>query len=197
MHELLTHPDVAFTLLGLFIILAALVKSSSQRITVKELVASAMLIAIAIILHTIKLYRFPQGGSVTLAMAPLLFIAFAYGPRLGMLSGFIFGSINFILNPYIVHPVQVLFDYPLPFIAMGLTGYAKGRIYWGTTIAMALRLVCHVISGYVFFGSYAWPGWSPLTYAIAFNATYLIPTWLLTMAIFRLLPTPRLLKMLR
>lgn len=40
---------------------------------------------------------------------PIMLIAFAYGPEVGFLAGFAYGILNLLLNPYILHPVQVLF----------------------------------------------------------------------------------------
>ena len=54
-----------------------------------------------------------------------MLIAFAYGPEVGFLAGFAYGILNLLLNPYILHPVQVLFDYPLPFMALGLWGSSR------------------------------------------------------------------------
>ena len=59
----------------------------------------------------------PQGGSITCgAMLPLLFIAYRYGPGIGCLTGFLYGLINILQDPFILHPLQVLFDYPLPYM---------------------------------------------------------------------------------
>ncbi len=40
---------------------------------------------------------------------PIILIAFAYGSEVGFLAGFAYGILNLLLNPYILHPVQVLF----------------------------------------------------------------------------------------
>ena len=115
------------------------------------------------------------------------------GPGIGALAGFLYGLINIIQDPFIVHPVQVLFDYPLPYMAMGLAGLWRGHLYRGTALAFLARFLCHVISGVVFFASYAPEGMNPLAYSLAFNATYLIPEFLICCLILRLLPVKRLL----
>ena len=89
----------------------------------KKLLAAALalLMALALILSQFRLYHFPQGGSVTLgAMVPLLIISFRYGAGVGALAGFVFGLIQIIQDPFILHPLQVLFDYPLPYMALGI-----------------------------------------------------------------------------
>ena len=35
------------------------------------------------------------------------------------------------------------------------------------------RYVFAVISGWIFFGMYAWEGWAPLPYSLAYNACYI------------------------
>lgn len=181
-----------FALIGMLALIVFYIYISRTKITTKMLVNTAMLVALAAILHQIKIYHMPQGGSVTAAsMVPLLLIAFAYGPGMGMLGGFIFGIINFLTSPYIVHPVQVLFDYPLPFMAMGLAGYFKDKFMIGAVVAMALRLLCHFISGLVFFASYAPTGMNPAVYSLVFNGSYIIPNLLITLLVLGLLPTKK------
>jgi len=124
---------------------------------------------------------------------PLLLLAYRYGPGIGALGGFLFGLINMIQDPYILHPVQVLFDYPLPYMAMGLAGLFPQRILPGTALAFFTRLICHVISGVVFFASFAPAGQSPLVYSLIFNGTYLVPEFIICAVILRLLPLERLL----
>ena len=75
------------------------------------------------------IYHFPQGGGVTLgAMVPILLLSYIYGPLVGMLSGFLFGILSLFFNPYIMHPIQVLFDYPLPFAVLGLAGFFASKV---------------------------------------------------------------------
>lgn len=80
----------------------------------------AIVIDIATVLNFIKIINLPNGGGSILlgSMVPIIIIAFMYGPQVGLLTGFIFGIISLIVNPYIMHPIQVLFDYPLPFMAV-------------------------------------------------------------------------------
>jgi thiamine transporter len=75
--------------------------------------------------------------------------------------------------------VQVLFDYPLAFGALGLAGFfaptVRGAVL-GTVVAVLARFLCHFVSGVVFFASYAPKGWNPLVYSAAYNAAYLVPS---------------------
>ena len=181
MEKLLTSPTSVLALLGVLALILGMLR-------VRRIEFSIHLIV------NIALYHMPQGGSITLGgMVPLLLLAYRYGPGIGALGGFLFGLINMIQDPYILHPVQVLFDYPLPYMAMGLAGLFPQRILPGTALAFFTRLICHVISGVVFFASFAPAGQSPLVYSLIFNGTYLVPEFIICAVILRLLPLERLL----
>ena len=121
MNELLIHPAACFALIGLLILILVGLYFRRIQLTTRSLVNISLMLAITVVLHQIKLFHMPQGGSVTAgSMVPLLLIAYRYGLGIGVLTGFLYSMINLLLNPFIVHPVQVLFDYPLPYMAMGL-----------------------------------------------------------------------------
>ena len=186
MTELLASPTAGFAMLGGLY-------TRHIRLTTRTIIDIALMLALTIVLHQIRIFM-PQGGSVTLgAMVPLLLLSYRYGPGIGALAGFLYGLINIIQDPFIVHPVQVLFDYPLPYMAMGLAGLWSGHLYRGTALAFLARFLCHVVSGVVFFASYAPEGMNPLAYSLVFNATYLIPEFVICCIILRLLPIRRLL----
>jgi thiamine transporter len=194
MEKLLTSPTSVLALLGVLALILGMLRVRRIEFSIHLIVNIALMLGLAIILHQIRLYHMPHGGSITLGgMVPLLLLAYRYGPGIGALGGFLFGLINMIQDPYILHPVQVLFDYPLPYMAMGLAGLFPQRILPGTALAFFTRLICHVISGVVFFASFAPAGQSPLVYSLIFNGTYLVPEFIICAVILRLLPLERLL----
>lgn len=189
-----TNPSAFFALIGLLILILGFLYIKHTKFTTRIIVYIALMLALTVILHTFRIYHMPQGGSVTLgSMVPLLFIAFRYGPGVGYLAGFAYGIINLLQDPFILQPIQVLFDYPLPFMALGVAGYFRNHIFIGASIAVACRLACHFISGVVFFAEYAPPDMSPYLYSLVFNATYLVPELIICLIILRLLPMKRLL----
>ena len=101
--------------------------------------------------------------------------------------------INLLQDPFILHPVQVLFDYPLPFMAMGLAGLLPQRIYLATALAFTGRFLCHFISGLVFFGSYAPEGMSPAIYSLTLNGSFMLTEFLICCIVLKFLPVQRLL----
>lgn len=150
----------------------------------RVLTEAALAIALAFVLGLIKVFQMPLGGSISLEMVPLILLALRQGPWVGITAGAAYGFLNLIVSPFIVHPVQVLFDYPLPFAALGLAGFfsptVRGAVL-GTIVAVLARFACHFVSGVVFFASYAPAGWNPYVYSVAYNAAYLIPSFIIVL----------------
>lgn len=193
---ILSNPSSIFAFIGLLILILAIIYVKRVKFTTKMLINSAMLIGLALVLHYFMVIHLPQGGSVNLSMIPLLLIVYAYGLPVGLLTGFVFGITICIIKPYIVHPVQVLFDYPLPYMALALAGLFKSPVI-GAVFGIFNRFLCHVISGVVFFASYAPAGTSPLVYSLTYNATYMLPGLILTVAVITILPIKKLVFMMQ
>ncbi len=196
--QLMKVPSAALCLFALFFLLVALLKIKQVRLSVSMAASSGLMLAMAVILTAFPFYRMPNGGSVTLGgMLPLFFISFAYGPEVGMLAGFAYSLMNLVMAPYILHPVQVLFDYPLPFMALGLAGCFPRHHMAGITAAVAVRLFFHFLSGVVFFGSYAPAGTSIYLYSFLTNLTYLLPNLVICLVFYRILPVERFLSLMK
>jgi len=150
------------------------------------LTEAALAIALAFVLGLIKIFQMPFGGSISLEMIPLILLALRQGPVVGVVAGSAYGLLNLAVQPVVVHPVQVLFDYPLAFGALGLAGFfrptVRGAVI-GATVAVLARLVCHFVSGVVFFASYAPEGWNPYVYSGAYNAAYLVPSLVIALVV--------------
>lgn len=194
--EIFSNPSSLIGLLGLLIILFILLKLKKVKLDAKIIARIGITIAISCILQVLRIYHFPMGGSVTLGgMVPLLIIAFIYGPEIGMFAGFTYGILNLFLDPYFVHPVQILFDYPLPSLAIGLAGYFKNKPALGTTVAFFVKFICHFISGVVFFGQYgADYGMGKFLYSLAVNGPMVAADWLICLIIILIIPLNRLMK---
>lgn len=64
----------------------------------KALCEAAVMVALAVILGMLRLYRLPDGGSITIAILPLVFFAVRYGPGWGFLAGFAYGGLDYIVG---------------------------------------------------------------------------------------------------
>lgn len=184
------------TLIGCVILLIVLVKARKIKFTPQLIARIGIALALATILKMLRIYHFPQGGSITLgSMIPILFIAFLYGPQVGCLTGFLYGIITLFMDPYILHPIQVLFDYPLPFMCLGIAGFFRSnkyQRYLGIVLAVFLRFVCHFISGIAFFASSAPEGMSPTIYSLAVNAPMIGIEGLICLIIITFIPVERI-----
>lgn len=190
---ILKNPMAGAALIGVLLILFLLLHLRKIKLDARLITQIGMVLALATLIKIFRIYHLPQGGSVTLgSMVPILLMAVTYGPEIGFLTGFLFGVISFVLSPYVLHPVQVLFDYPLPFMALGLAGYFRNRVLIGTAVAIAGRFICHFISGVAFFASYAPKGMSPVLYSLTVNGIFLGVEGAICLAIMGLLPLSQL-----
>ncbi|ACZ18512.1 energy-coupled thiamine transporter ThiT [Thermanaerovibrio acidaminovorans] len=162
---------------------------------VRMLTEGAVAAALSLALSFLKVFQMPQGGSITLEMVPLLAFAAMRGVRAGAMCGATSGLLQMMLNGYVVNPVQAVLDYPLAFGLLALGGL-QTRDLKGTALAMILaglaRLTCHVLSGVIFFASFAPEGSNVWVYSITYNATFLVPSLAISMLIA--LPLVRRLK---
>ena len=193
-----SSPLTLITLIGCAILLIAFIKFKSLKFNSKLIARIGLAIALAFILDMIKIYSLPNGGgSISLgSMIPIIIISFVYGPSIGLFTGFLFGLFKLILDPYILNPIQVLFDYPLPFMAVGVAGFFKNK-YLGASVGMLLRFISHFISGVVFFGSYAPEGISPIIYSLSVNGLAVGGELIICLVLLTLLPVERLVRMLK
>lgn len=166
---------------------------------VRMLVEMALAVAIALTFSQIKLFQMPQGGSVTLEMLPIIFISLRWGVGAGVLAGTAHGLLQMLFGAWIVHFIQVVFDYPLPFALLGLAGLFKTkmgsdkaplRIIMGSLVAVVARFISHFISGVVFWGSTIPEGQNPYIYSAIYNVSYLIPAAILTIVILLVIRKP-------
>ncbi|WPC42013.1 energy-coupled thiamine transporter ThiT [Clostridium sp. JS66] len=191
--EIVSHPTSLFALLALILFILFIAKVKNVKFNTHLITQIGIALALATILKIFRIYHLPQGGSVTLgSMIPIILMALLYGPEVGFITGFLYGIITLILDPYILQPVQVLFDYPLPFMALGLAGYFKNNKLLATFVAVFGRFICHFISGVVFFGSFAPKGMSPAVYSLMSNGIFLSIEGAICLVIIAALPIKQL-----
>lgn len=139
------------------------------------LVEIAVMVAFSYILSLFRVVEMPQGGSVSLQMLPLFVVALRWGGKAGIVAGLLFSGLKLLVEPFIVHPVQLLLDYPFAFAAIGLAGFFKDKPIAGVAIGGVARFVMHFASGVVFFGQYAPAGTSIYAFSFVYNITYMGP----------------------
>ena len=177
-----------------------------------RLVTSGVLIGLATVLSVIKAFALPFGGSVTLfSMVPILVLGYMYGVKWGLLSGGVYGLLQMILGATMSQAfaglsgfsivIMALLDYIVAYVVVGMSGMFKGRLKnhtvafaLGSTVAILLRLICHFLSGWILWGSYASSYFEEMNnsfgnymlssfdgqllaalYSLVYNASYMLP----------------------
>lgn len=152
-------------------------KRDENIFSTRALTFSAILLALGIATNQVTVFSLPQGGSVTLfSMFFVVYIGYMFGLRVGLVSAISYGLLNLLIKPSVYHPIQLIFDYILAFGALGLSGIfvCKDKtLTFAYSVAIVGRYIFSVISGYVFFGSYAPEGWNPIFYSIWYNFSYI------------------------
>lgn len=150
------------------------ISKKEERLNVKALTYSSIAVALAFVLNQVILWKMPQGGSLTaFSMVFIVLVGYLFGVRQGILAGIALGTLNLLIDPYVVHPVQLLLDYPLAFGALGIGGIFKGKhLVSAYILGVFGRFVCHVLSGVIFFAEYA-NGVNVWVYSSVYNGTYL------------------------
>ncbi len=152
---------------------------------VQTLAEIGIAVALAAVLGQLRLFVMPQGGSVSLELLPIIFVAVRSGVVPGLTAGLLYGLVQlFLPGAFVYHPVQAVLDYPLAFMALALAGLVLVRgwrtLAFAVALAVAGRLLFHFLSGLIFFAEYA-PAWeAPWLYALTYNLIYLVPEGILT-----------------
>ncbi|MBQ6595528.1 MAG: energy-coupled thiamine transporter ThiT [Clostridia bacterium] len=198
-----TGPYVIVILALLAAMVLLLVLPGGQKLNARGIAYAGISMAIAFVLAMIKLYRAPQGGTVTPgSLIPLMLFCLAFGPRQGLVLCFSYGLFQLIEDPYVIHPIQLLVDYPMAFGAVALCscasriGNARLRLVLAVLIGYCGRYVMAVLSGVIFFAEYAGEQ-NAMIYSLAYNIAYMGPETVLAMLIAAIPGIHRLPAMMR
>jgi len=145
---------------------------------VRTVAETAVAVGLAAALGLLKVFTMPQGGSVSLEMLPILFLAARAGVGPAVVAGGLYGLVQLLLpGAFLFHPAQVALDYPLAYAAVGLAGLVRmsswPRVAAGVALGTGARFVFHFLSGVIFFATYAPEGWNSWLYSAVYNVTYL------------------------
>lgn len=181
------------------LLLGSAIFGSKKKLSVKQLVFSAMAIALAMITSMIKIIDMPMGGSVTLlSMLFIVLIGYWYGLGAGLTAAIAYGVLQLIIDPYILSFPQMMVDYLLGFGALGLSGIFSNKKYGlikGYLVGVLGRYFFTFLSGWIFFGMYA-PETFPnaAVYSLAYNGCYIGAEAVITLIIIALPPVSKALE---
>ena len=170
------------------------VKVGRVALTVQVIV----MLAFAFVLCLFPLASLPYGGTITAcSMLPVVIIAYRYGWKWGLLTGFVFSLLQIVeggigtLSAFTKTPGSFLLvfflDYVIAFTVLGLAGVFRGRIksqraelVAGTVLVCLLRYACHFLSGITVWRDISIPMAGAVPFSLIYNATYMLPETIIT-----------------
>ena len=178
--------------------------ATKSHLRIRALCEGALMLALAIVLNLVSKPIFanmPNGGSVSLAMFPILFYAHRWGLGNGLLMGFAYGLLDMLLDGgYAWGWQSIILDYLAAYTALGLGGLFKGKdwgIFPGVVLGCLGRFVVHHISGITIykilvptevegFGVFN----NPHLYSLVYNGVYMVPNTIIAIVIAAVLFVP-------
>ncbi len=193
----------AGALIVALVALAFFADRSDRPFDTRTITFAAVCVALSFALSYVRLFKMPMGGSITFAsMLPLMLFAFMFGSRKGVLVGAIYGVLQAIQDPWIIHPAQFVLDYLAAFAGIGLAGCIRdlglfktnirAQFALGAAVACLFRMLGHYFAGVYAFGMYG-EGFAteygmPLLaneyfYSFVYQCMYLIPELAIVVAV--------------
>ncbi|MEA5152577.1 MAG: energy-coupled thiamine transporter ThiT [Oscillospiraceae bacterium] len=171
-----------------------------SSLTLRALTEGAIMVAVAQILSYLKLWEMPWGGSIVLSMIPILLYSVRWGLGAGLLSGFVFGVLQFTFDGgFAIGWQSIIGDYLLAFTVLGLAGLMRGKkggVFTGTLIGGFARFLVHYVVGATVWAEYMPDEFfgltmkSPWFYSLLYNLAYMLPNIVICLVAFALMWKP-------
>ncbi|MDQ1147224.1 energy-coupled thiamine transporter ThiT [Bacillus sp. SORGH_AS 510] len=99
-------------------------KNSSNTLFITEVaVFTALAYLLDYVGNILSFKIWPQGGSISIAMVPVFLMAYRWGGKGGVLTGFLLGLLQFILGYSQIYTIlQGIIDYFIAFTVVRLCG---------------------------------------------------------------------------
>lgn len=171
-----------------------------------RLTECSVMLALSIVLSFIKVWEMPMGGSVTLlSMLPVLLLSVKDGAKGAVPTAFVFalfqllsgvaaGNVFVYCTNLFTVVICALFDYIVPFTVLGFGGVfgrlcgkenekkAYAAFLAGFAAVMAVRFLCHFITGVTVWSQWAPEGQSKYVYSLLYNGQFMLPECVFTTA---------------
>lgn len=169
-----------------------------QNKKLRALTEGAILIALAEILSLLPFYRFPWGGSVDLAMLPVILYCVRWGFGPGMVAATAHAIIQTLLEGGIAIGWQsIIGDFLIAYMVLGIAGLFRGKFVPATIVACVARFLVHYVVGATIWAEYMPESFfgmtmtTPWIYSALYNGAYMLPDMLMVLiAGILLLRTP-------
>jgi len=170
---------------------------SKLYLAIRMLCEGAILVVLAQILGYLKLWKMPWGGSISLSMLPIFLFSCRWGVGAGLMSGFVFGVMQFMYDGGIALGWQsIIGDYLVAFTVLGVAGVFRGKsssIYLGTVLGSLARFLVHYVVGATIWAEYmpevlfGMTMTTPWFYSLLYNGFYMAIDMVLCLLVFALL----------
>ena len=165
--------------------------------TLRKLVECAILMAMAVILNFLKINSFwALGGSITIvSMLPILLAGYRHGIKWGVMTGVGYAVLQILLDiaqisswglTPIIFIGTIALDYLLAYGGLSFAGLFRGKnngLWLSSLVCLTWRYAMHFLSGIILFAEYDQVGFTPVTWSLAYNGSYMIPEIILTTAV--------------
>lgn len=174
-------------------------KEFTTKLIAEIAIFAAAAIALDFLSSGIWRFAFVNGGSVNLAVIPLIIITYRRGFLSGLICSIIVAFAQFLGGFYAIADTwynvffQIMLDYVVafPLVAIGAGIFAKSfrssndlkkqttLLILGSVIGTTLKFVSHFLSGVIFWSdSISWNAFNgmPILYSFVYNGAYCIPT---------------------
>jgi len=162
-----------------------IMKKSAYVFNIRDISEIGILVAAAILLDTfVKIPIFADGGSINIALIPLVFIALHKGWFKGFIAGgVIFGLATCLIDGYGIHTYPL--DYLVGFGSVAVIGAFKNKIYGDQNLTVSnyiyfglslfvsfvVRVIGSTVSGILFYGLNFYE-------SLVYQLTYMVPSFL-------------------
>ena len=203
-------------------------KTNTMRLTTSAMML-AMATVLALVCAYIPFLNLPFGGGFTVAsMLPIVLVSYMYGMKWGFFTSAVYAVIQIVMDLYLGKgsTVMALFtpnsedfmgygaavailviDYLIAYTLLGFGGVFRNVIKnktlaltLGVVVALSLRYLAHIASGFIFYGAWAewffsqenfysiggWildnfsGKWLSLIYSVFYNGLYMVPEIIIT-----------------
>ena len=165
-----------------------------KNIRLRALTEGAILIALAEILSFLPLYKLPWGGSIDLAMLPVILFCTRWGFGSGMIMAVAHGLLQTLFEGGIAIGWQsILGDFLIAYAVLGLAGLFKGKFCPAVLVACGTRFLVHYVVGATVWAEYMPETFfgmtmtTPWLYSALYNGAYMLPDLVLILVVYVLL----------
>ena len=162
--------------------------------SIRALTEGAILIAAAEILSFLPLYKFPWGGSIDLAMLPIILFCVRWGFGPGMLVSTAHAVLQTLFEGGIAIGWQsILGDFLIAYMVLGLAGLFRGKFLPAAVVSCTARFLVHYVVGATIWAEYMPETFfnmtmtTPWIYSALYNGAYMLPDLVMILVIFLLL----------